>query len=194
MFKSGKFTSRYVTRQDESEVDDNRVQPHGVDLTVDKIFKVKGYSVLTDGEYAKAKRKEAESTSPESGIIDPSDPHSNLDSYSNLDPDSSDEVDTVDIDNEVYTLMAGPYIVRYNEILSVPEGHIGFVWPRSRLIRNNLFLSSAVWDSGYKGRGEGGLHVNTMTFMEKDMGIGQFVLARANTLNQYDGSHNGENL
>lgn len=201
MFKSGEFTSEYVTQLDGSPVPDKQVQPHGVELTVDKIFRCSNYTVLGDEKYAKAPRHEATKSGPGKFIDKSDDVNHRRKAVQEVNRSDSDDNDVAEdseqfivLDKPHYTLIDGPYVVRYNEKISVPEDHVGFVWPRSRLIRSGNFLTSAVWDSGYEGRGEGGLHINCMTFLEKGMRLGQFVLARASVMEQYEGSHDKENL
>jgi len=197
MYQSGEFVSNHVRQQDGSKVPEEQVQPHGVELTIDKVYSLQNYCVIGDDDYWKADRKEA--TSVESGeyaLSSRGEDHTSLgiteaEEYDKIGKTESD-VSVVEFDKPHYVLLAGPYVVVYNEVISVPPDNVGFVFPRSRLIRNNAFLSTAVWDSGYEGRGEGGLHINTMTFLEKSMRIGQFILCRAEVLEQYNGQHQGE--
>jgi dUTP pyrophosphatase len=201
MFKSGKFVSEYVTQEDGSNVSEKQVQPHGVELTVGKIFKCRNYTVLGDDEYAKARREEAHITGPGTYMDRSSGANHRRESITEVTDkdaitdgplDLSDEV--IEIDEPHYVLLEGPYVVRYNEVIEIPDGHLGFVWPRSRLIRSGNYLSSAVWDSGYTGRGEGGLHINCMTFLQQNMRIGQIAMCEADTTQQYSGSHQNENM
>lgn len=193
MFKSGEYTSQYVTNLDGSEVDSDRIQPVGVELTVDEIYKVAGYTILKDGEYSKGERIKVEQTHGDQYILKSDQRVGMQDIIDNVDPNEYNSGQMVYMDKPFFTLQPGPYVVRYNEKITVPKNTVGFVFPRSRLIRSNNFLSTAVWDSGYRGRGEGGLHVNTLSFIEKDMGIGVFTLAEANTEAQYNGLHQNEN-
>ncbi len=94
----------------------------------------------------------------------------------------------------VYRLSAGAYVVRYGEGLAIPEGHVGFVLPRSSLLRNSCTLDTAVWDAGYEGRGEGLLRVGHGISLERGARIAQLVLAEADHEGTYDGSYQGENL
>ncbi len=96
-------------------------------------------------------------------------------------------------DPPTYQLSPGGYIVRYGEVLGVPEDHVGFVLPRSTLLRNSCTLETAVWDAGYEGRGEGLLQVHHEIEIERGARIGQFVLANAAHEDTYDGSYQGEN-
>ena len=53
----------------------------------------------------------------------------------------------------VYRLPPGAYLVRYREVVRVPVGFVAFAYPRSTLLRMGVALYTAVWDSGYEGRG-----------------------------------------
>lgn len=94
----------------------------------------------------------------------------------------------------VYRLSPGGYIVRYGERIVIPEEHVGFLYPRSSLLRNSCMLDTAVWDAGYEGRGEGLLEVHHEIEIEPGARIGQLVLARAAHEGTYDGSYQRENL
>jgi deoxycytidine triphosphate deaminase len=194
MFKSGEYTSEYVTELDGSTVSEEQIQPVGVELTIDKIFKVRGYTVLKDDEYSKGERSEAK-LNPGGNHILKSEARDEINGVmSSVSPEEYNDEDLIHMDNPYYTLTEGPHVVRYNEKITVPEDAVGFVLPRSRLIRSNNMLTTAVWDSGYSGRGEGGLDIDNLTFIEKGMRVGVFVLADATTNQEYDGSHQGENV
>ena len=93
-----------------------------------------------------------------------------------------------------YYLPEGTYVARYGERISVPDGHVGFVYPRSSLMRNSCMLNTAVWDAGYEGRGEGLLQVTHPIEIERGARVAQLVLARADASGRYDGAYQGENL
>ena len=97
-------------------------------------------------------------------------------------------------EGDAYYLPRGGYVVRYAETVSVPEGHVGFIYPRSSLMRNSCMLNTAVWDAGYEGKGEGLLQVHHDVEIERGARIAQFVLAEAGHGATYDGSYQGENL
>ena len=101
-----------------------------------------------------------------------------------LDTDSSDS----------YSLAPGGYVARYGERISVPDDHVGFVYPRSSLMRNSCMLHTAVWDAGYEGRGEGLLEVHHDIEIERGARVAQFVLADADHEETYAGSYQGENI
>ena len=93
-----------------------------------------------------------------------------------------------------YSLAPGGYVARYGETVRVPDGHVGFIYPRSSLMRNSCMLHTAVWDAGYEGRGEGLLEVHHEIEIERGARIAQFVLAEADHREVYDGDYQGENV
>jgi dUTP pyrophosphatase len=93
-----------------------------------------------------------------------------------------------------YHLDRGGYVVAYDDMIRVPEGHVGFCYPRSSLLRNSCMLDTAVWDAGYAGRGEGLLEVYHPVKLERGARIAQFVLAEAAHEDTYEGDYQGERL
>jgi dUTP pyrophosphatase len=97
-------------------------------------------------------------------------------------------------DDNYYALDPGGYVVEYGERVVIPEDHVGFLLPRSSLLRNSCTIDTAVWDAGYDGRGEGLLEVHHPVELERGARIAQLVLADAAHEGVYDGSYQGENL
>ncbi|OYR79350.1 deoxyuridine 5'-triphosphate nucleotidohydrolase, partial [Halorubrum distributum] len=95
---------------------------------------------------------------------------------------------------DCYRLERGSYVVRYGERVRIPEERIGFVLPRSTLLRNACTLDTAVWDAGYEGVGEGRLDVGHPIEIEPGARIAQLVLAEADHEGTYDGAYQRENL
>jgi len=91
-----------------------------------------------------------------------------------------------------YALDPGAYVVQYAERVEIPEDHVGFLYPRSSLLRNSCMLDTAVWDAGYEGRGEGLLRVGHGIELERGARVAQFVLAAADHDGTYGGSYQGE--
>lgn len=100
----------------------------------------------------------------------------------------------VPVRDGVYRLEPGTYVVRYGEPVRIPDERIGFVLPRSTLLRNSCTLDTAVWDAGYEGVGEGRLDVGHAIEVEPGARIAQMVFARADHEGTYAGSYQGENL
>ena len=97
-------------------------------------------------------------------------------------------------DEGVYHLEPGGYVVRYGDRIRIPEDHVGFLYPRSSLLRNSCMLDTAVWDAGYEGRGEGLLEVYQSIEIERGARIAQLVLAEAAHEETYEGSYQREHL
>ena len=97
-------------------------------------------------------------------------------------------------DDGVFRLDPGAYILQYAETVEIPEGHIGFIYPRSSLMRNSCMLHTAVWDAGYKGKGEGLLEVHHAIEIEAGARVGQLVFATAEHEHTYDGDYQGEHI
>jgi deoxycytidine triphosphate deaminase len=104
------------------------------------------------------------------------------------------ECEPVEDDPAVYRLDPGGYVLRYGDRVRIPEDHVGFIYPRSSLLRNSCMLDTAVWDAGYEGRGEGLLEVYHTVELEAGARVAQLVLARADHEETYDGSYQGEGL
>lgn len=51
-------------------------------------------------------------------------------------------------------LMAGAYIITYNEIVHMPKNIMALGRPRSSLLRCGVTIGTAVWDAGYEGRSQ----------------------------------------
>jgi len=165
MYRSGAFVAEHVTPTTEAQV-----QPNGVDLTLESVHEQREPGRITrDGKEVGGRQRSAADSVGEGESIDGG-------------------------DAEGYYLPPGGYVVRYAEVVSVPENHVGFVYPRSSLLRNSCMLNTAVWDAGYEGKGEGLLQVHHDIEIETGARIAQFVVAEADTDGTYDGSYQGENL
>ncbi|MEF8780945.1 MAG: deoxyuridine 5'-triphosphate nucleotidohydrolase [Haloferacaceae archaeon] len=97
-------------------------------------------------------------------------------------------------EGDVFRLSPGRYVAEYGEVVRVPRSHVGFVYPRSSLMRNTTMLNTAVWDAGYEGVGEGLLQVGHEIEIEPGARIAQFVLAAADHEGTYQGDYQGERL
>ena len=97
-------------------------------------------------------------------------------------------------DDGCYRLDPGGYVVEYGDRVAIPDDHVGFIYPRSSLLRNSCMLDTAVWDAGYEGRGEGLLEVYHPVEIEEGARIAQLVLATAAHEGVYEGSYQYENV
>lgn len=89
-----------------------------------------------------------------------------------------------------FWLPPGDYEVVMANSIKVAEGESGFVITRSTLNRNNVFLTSGLYDSGYNGLMAAVMHVGTATMKIKpNTRIGQYLSFRAQTAVLYDGDY-----
>ncbi|PSQ19844.1 deoxyuridine 5'-triphosphate nucleotidohydrolase [Halobacteriales archaeon QS_8_69_26] len=159
MFRSGAFVADHV-----SPVNDEQVQPNGVDLTLEAVFEQRDSGWIGRDAKTVGDRQAVE-------------------------PDEVGEQVP-----ETYYLTPGGYVVRYAETVSIPREHVGFLYPRSTLLRNSCMLNTAVWDAGYEGKGEGLLQVHNDVAIERGARVAQLVLAAADHQGTYAGDYQGEHI
>jgi dUTP pyrophosphatase len=95
-------------------------------------------------------------------------------------------------------LPPGPYLVTFNEIVSLPANIMALARPRSSLNRCGISIHSAVWDAGYTGRSQSMLVVyNTHGFrLHKNARIMQlvFLYTTRRVEKGYSGKYQMENI
>ncbi|MFB6267072.1 MAG: deoxyuridine 5'-triphosphate nucleotidohydrolase [Halodesulfurarchaeum sp.] len=158
------FRSGAFVAEQLDAVEEAQIQPNGVDLRLERVLEQR-----------------------EPGYI-----HRDDRGIGDRVPASSEVLD--DSERETFYLEPGGYVAEYRETVSIPEGHVGFVFPRSSLMRNSCMLNTAVWDAGYTGRGEGLLQVHHPVELECGARIAQLVLAQADHEGLYEGSYQGERM
>ncbi|MWG36660.1 deoxyuridine 5'-triphosphate nucleotidohydrolase [Halomarina oriensis] len=173
MFRSGAFVAEQC-----DPVRPSQIQPNGLDLTLDAVFEQTEPGRIERGGKRIGDRRRV-------AALD------GLDEESESEPRSDGDHGP---DESLYRLSPGTYVVRYEQTIRVPEEHVGFVYPRSSLLRNSAMLNTAVWDAGYEGRGEGLLQVGHELELEAGVRIAQLVFARADHEGTYDGDYQGENV
>jgi deoxycytidine triphosphate deaminase len=175
MFRSGAFVAQHV-----SPTDDDQVQPNGVDLTLGAV-----HEQVEPGRLGRSGK-----TVGERRTVDPG---GHVGSEGGNGSESGDG-DGAESGIPTYRLGPGGYVAEYAERVRIPDGHVGFVFPRSSLMRNSAMLHTAVWDAGYEGRGEGLLEVHHDLVVERGARFAQFVLAAADHEGTYEGDYQGERL
>lgn len=96
-----------------------------------------------------------------------------------------------------YQLYTGQYPIVYGEKVEIPDGYVARVYPRSRLMRSGLHLTSALWDQGYEGIGEGLLRVPQSidrVQIAEGLPIAQMTFISAEDADTYEGTHQEERL
>ena len=94
-------------------------------------------------------------------------------------------------------LMAGAYIVTFNEVVHLPNDLMALARPRSSLLRSGVAVHNAVWDAGYSGRSRALLVVyNQRGFrLQRNAGIAQMIfLPLTGETEGYSGAYQRENL
>lgn len=97
----------------------------------------------------------------------------------------------------VWELAPGVYKVVFMDAVYVPEGAAGVCFPRSSLLRSGVLMGCAVWDPGYRGRGEALLAVlNPRGFvLERGARVAQLVYVSLRGFGgAYRGVYQGERL
>jgi len=96
------------------------------------------------------------------------------------------------------SLAAGPYLVTFNEIVSIPRDAAGLARARSTLLRCGATLETALWDPGYRGRSQSLLVVYNPhgLRLRKDARLMQLLFLRLETAAEkvYAGRYQGENI
>jgi dUTP pyrophosphatase len=107
---------------------------------------------------------------------------------SDLCPLVFDGMDNVD-------LVAGAYVVSFNEVVNLPKNVMAISAPRSSLLRCGVTVENAVWDAGYSGRGQALMVVhNPLSFrVQRNARIVQIVFFElAGETDGYNGAYQGK--
>jgi len=94
-------------------------------------------------------------------------------------------------------LMAGAYIITYNEIVHLPKNIMALATPRSSLLRCGVTINTAVWDAGYSGRSQSLMIVyNPQGFrLQRNARIVQLVFLKLTQETEgYQGVYQRENI
>lgn len=194
MFRSGEFVAQYIDPAEGNELDDEQIQPNGVDLKTNDVLTLGNTSALSQDDKSLPTRTSLPLNSPYTSIESLQYTYDLTDAQATALKNTIQHKEEPLFENAFWLLEQGTYVAVYDEIIEIPDNHVGFVWPRSSIMRMGHMLNSAVWDGGYKGRGEGRLYVDNMFVLEKDARIGQIVFAKANTETQYEGQYQNERI
>ncbi|MHA1686023.1 MAG: deoxyuridine 5'-triphosphate nucleotidohydrolase [Candidatus Heimdallarchaeaceae archaeon] len=106
------------------------------------------------------------------------------------------EYNLVPLENDRWQLSPGGYLVRYNEIIKVPDFAVGLLLPRSSLMRCGATIHSALWDPGYIGKGVGLLIVTTPIIIYRNARIAQIIFIKTETQLEktYTGQYQNEGI
>ncbi len=105
---------------------------------------------------------------------------------------------TVPISGDKWFLQPGFYKIVFKDPVYIPETTVGLCFPRSSLLRMGAMVQCAVWDPGYRGKGEALLVVGNPRgiLLERGARIAQLVLIRVGYgySERYKGVYQGERL
>jgi len=89
-----------------------------------------------------------------------------------------------------WLLSPGHYEVVMEGIVTMAEGEAGWIITRSTLNRNGVFLTSGLYDSGYRGGMMAVMHVGVGPLkIKRGTRVGQFLLFKSESLHKYQGSY-----
>ena len=94
-------------------------------------------------------------------------------------------------------LVAGIYMITYNEIVHLPKDITALAAPRSSLLRCGVTIGTAVWDAGYSGRSQSLMVVyNPQGFrLQRNARIVQLIFFKLTQKTRgYRGTYQGENV
>tara|TARA_R110002153_G_scaffold29711_16_gene91261 strand:+ start:4994 stop:5500 length:507 start_codon:yes stop_codon:yes gene_type:complete len=110
-----------------------------------------------------------------------------------IDEDMKEHRGAIEIEpdlNNYWHLHPGCYEIIMEGEIQIADDEAGWVITRSTLNRNGLFITSGLYDSGYKGVMAGALHVGVNdAIIKRGTRVGQFLLFKAESLNTYDGDY-----
>jgi len=101
-------------------------------------------------------------------------------------------------EGDKWLLKPGYYKIVFMDAIAIPSNAVGMCFPRSSLLRMGVTLGCAVWDPGYRGRGEALLIVGNPHGVEIEVGarVAQLVFIRVYPQlgERYSGIYQGERL
>jgi len=148
---------------------ETQLNEHGFDITVDKVYEVKSYAVI---DFTNELRKNSKIEEIE---------------FKNM--------KIKDKCVEGVILESGVYVLEINEIVKLPKDICAIVLPRSSLVRSGCTIFSALWDSGYEGKGKLGLYVGKRLVLVKNARIGQMVFFKlTREVEGYKGTYQFEGI
>lgn len=89
-----------------------------------------------------------------------------------------------------WLLEPGQYEVVMENTVNIAEGEAGWLVARSTLNRNGVFITSGLYDAGFRGKAAGVMHVTCgPVALEKGSRVAQFLLFKAESVKMYDGDY-----
>lgn len=168
----------WIKRSDGTEISAAYIQPNAIDFTIDRVFssaaattQFKAVDTVIDGELKTVKQF------PE---------FEELDAFEDADA----KFDRV----PMWHLTPGSYDFLSDFYVEVPEGVAALLIVRSTFNRGGVFVTSGLYDSGYKGNIGAALHNNgnTAAGVGKGVRVGQIIFVKSESVGLYVGGYNHE--
>lgn len=138
------------------------IQPNAIDFTLDRLFTINHMEMFQLSETSKKMRGGTEVEAKLKGV------------------DLSWLLGT----DEAYDCLSDFYV-------DIPEQVCAILYPRSTLVRNGLFWTTGIYDSGFKGHIGGVLHNRSgLASIAKGTRIGQIAFVRSDSAGAYAGGWN----
>jgi deoxycytidine triphosphate deaminase len=147
-------------------IDDQQLQPNATDITLDQLFQINEFDNFVLYKNGDKKMRQRKEI------------------FANIGTNTA----------PLFRLHPGQYQFESKVAVEIPDGVLGWMVARSTLMRNGIFISSGIYDSGFKCPTIGGvLYVNCVADIEEGARIAQFITAKAETLHLYDGQYQENN-
>ena len=105
----------------------------------------------------------------------------------------TEDATQVDPTNNLYFFTKGNcYDILFNEYVEVPEDMVGFIIARSSLNRIGAFITSGLYDSGFKNYIGAVLRTNADVHVEKGARIATIFFCKAESAHKYLGQYQGK--
>lgn len=171
--------SGWIKRADGTEITADYIQPNAIDFTIDRVFTsqlsavpFKVADVNVDGVVKTVKQF------PEFEELTPSE-------------DADPKYDRVPL---FYLPNGASYDFLSDFYVELPEGVAALLIVRSTFNRAGVFVTSGLYDSGFKGNIGAALHNNgnTSAFVGKGTRVGQIIFVKSESVGSYTGGYNIE--
>lgn len=167
----------WIKRADGQEIAVGNIQPNAIDFTIDRVFALGGNSfkavdAMVDGQLKTIKEL------PD-GV--------ELEAVEDADP-KFDRVPLWKLDGRASFDFTSDFYV------DLPEGVAAMLIVRSTFNRGSLFVTSGLYDSGYKGAIGGAIHNNGQlpAYVGKGVRVGQIMFVQSDSAGMYAGGYNHE--
>lgn len=156
-------------------ISDKHIQPNAIDFTLDRVFRIDPFCSCAITEQGKRMRGQAE--------VQPYPGSRELYNIEGIDPQTL-----------IWNIEHGSWDCMSDLYVELPEGVAAQLIIRSTFNRNGMFLTSGLYDSGFKGHIGFVLHnvMNGISFIAKGTRVGQIIFVASENAGVYAGGWNHE--